>query len=175
MERGFIQIYTGSGKGKTTAAIGQAIRAVGHDMKVGFIYFYKLPKERGYNELSILEGLGVEIHGFAKKHPQFFKNVGKKEIREKSLKGLKHVEKLFEEKTLDMIILDEIIIGIRDGFLNERELLDLLDKKPKGSELILTGRGATKNIIERADLVSKIEKVKHYFDRGVKPRPGIEF
>lgn len=174
MKKGLIQIYTGPGKGKTTAAIGQAIRAVGHDMKVGVVYFYKLPSKWGYEELSVLKDLGVEIYGFAKKHPHM-EDVSIEEMREETLKGLKHVEKIFEEKSYDMLVLDEIIIGVRDGFLKEKELLDLLEKKPEGTEIILTGRGATEALIEKADLVSRVEKVKHYFDKGVKSRPGIEF
>lgn len=175
MENGLIQVYTGPGKGKTTAAIGQAIRAIGHGLEVCVIYFYKMPSRWGYEELRVLEDLGVEIHGFAKKHPHFFKEIGKEKMREESLKGLKHVEEIFDEETLDIIILDEIIIGIRDGFLREKELLEVLEKKPEGTELILTGRGASESLIEKADLVSKVENVKHHFDEGVECRPGIEF
>ncbi len=175
MDKGLIQVYTGPGKGKTTAAIGQAIRAIGHGMNVEIVYFYKMPSEWGYEELDILEDLNVEIHGFAKKHPHFYENSKAGEMRKKTLEGVKYVKKIFDEKNPDMLILDEILIGIRDGFLNEKELIDLLEKKPEGIELILTGRGATENIIEKADLVSKVKKIKHYSDEGVPSRPGIEF
>lgn len=175
MERGFIQIYTGEGKGKTTAAVGLAVRAIGRDLKVGFIYFHKAPEKWGYGELKILEEIGVKVHGFAEKHPHFFEDAEEEEIREETLRGVEFVEGIFKEKSVDLLILDEIIISVRDDFLKEEELLELLDKKPEEMELVLTGRGASDALIERADLVSRIENVKHYFDEGMEGRPGIEF
>ncbi|MEO0260967.1 MAG: cob(I)yrinic acid a,c-diamide adenosyltransferase, partial [candidate division WOR-3 bacterium] len=85
------------------------------------------------------------------------------------------VEKIFNENKYDIIILDEINISVRDGFLKEEEILSLLDKKPYGIELILTGRGATEKMIEKADLVSEVKKIKHPYDKGIFARKGIEF
>ncbi|KXB01820.1 hypothetical protein AKJ41_00180 [candidate division MSBL1 archaeon SCGC-AAA259O05] len=175
MEKGYIQVYTGPGKGKTTAALGQALRAVGHDMEVCIVYFYKMPEKWDYKGFSLLENLGVEIHGFAKKHPDFFESIGGGKARKETLRGLEMIEKIFDEKSFDMIILDEVIIAVRDGYIEEKELLGLLDKKPEETELVLTGRGATESLKQRADLVSDIRETKHHFNKGVERRKGIEY
>jgi len=176
MERkGLIQIYTGDGKGKTTSAIGLIVRALAYNFKVCYIYFHKEPKIWEYGEHKILKILGVDIFGFAKTHPHFFKNISKEEIRKECLEGLNFIKKIFQENKYDMIILDEILISLRDGFLEEREILELLDSKPKNLELVLTGRGATDVLIEKADLVSEIKKIKHPYDKKIKRREGIEY
>jgi len=175
MQEGLIQIYTGAGKGKTTAAVGLAIRAIGHDLKVCWVYFHKVPNKWGYNELKVLEKLGSKVFGFAEKHPHFYKDVTNEELREECLKGVAFIEKLFKDDNFDLIVLDEIIISVRDGFLKEEELMNLLNKKPEKTELVLTGRGATDSMIEKADLVSKIDNIKHYYDIGIESRAGIEY
>jgi cob(I)alamin adenosyltransferase len=173
-EKGLIQIYTGDGKGKTTASIGQAIRARGHKFKVCFVYFFKNLKDFSYGEVELLKGLGIEIVNFVPQHPHFYKNIPPEGIREECLKALESVKEIFE-KNYDMVILDEILIALQDGFLKEEEILQLLEKKPESLEIILTGRGATKKIIEKADLVTEMKKIKHPFHRGVKERRGIEY
>jgi len=173
-EKGLIQIYTGDGKGKTTASIGQAIRAKGHKFKVCFVYFFKNPKDFPYGEVELLKGLGIEVVNFVPQHPHFYKNISPEQIREECLKAIESIKEIFQ-KGYDMLILDEILITIRDGFLKEEEILDLLEKKPESLEIILTGRGATKKVIERADLVTEMKKIKHPFNRGVKGRKGIEY
>ncbi len=173
-EKGLIQVYTGDGKGKTTASIGQAIRAKGHKFKVCFVYFFKNPKDFPYGEVELLKGLGIEVVSFVPHHPHFYKNITAEQIREECLKAIESIKEIFQ-KGYDMLILDEILITIRDGFLKEEEILDLLEKKPESLEIILTGRGATKKVIERADLVTEMKKIKHPFNRGVKGRKGIEY
>ncbi|NIM02553.1 hypothetical protein GTN66_00130 [bacterium] len=173
-EKRLIQIYTGDGKGKTTAGIGQAIRARGHKFKVCFVYFFKNLQDFPYGEVEILKGLGIETINFVPRHPHFYKNIPPQGVREECLKALESVKEIFE-KNYDMVILDEILIALRDQFLKEEEILELLEKKPGSLELILTGRGATKKIIERADLVTEMKKIKHPFHRGVKERRGIEY
>lgn len=173
--KGLIQVYTGEGKGKTTAAIGQALRACGHNLKVGYVYFHKEPKSCESGELEPLKKLGVEIFGFAKKHPKFGQELDRDEIRKECLEALKFIKKVYREKKYDILILDEVIISVRDGFLKEEELLKILDCKPKNLELILTGRGASERIAEKADLVSEIRKIKHPYDSGVSARKGIEY
>ena len=174
MKNGLIQIYTGDGKGKTTAAVGLAARARGHNLRVCYIYFHKDPEKWGYGELKILEELGVDLFGFAGKHPHLSKDVAPGELRRGCLNGLKFIKKLYQEKRYDIIILDEINISLRDGFVKEEEVLDILDSKPKSVELILTGRGASKRMIEKADLVSEMKSIKHPYKSGVKGRKGIE-
>ncbi|MEW6162223.1 MAG: cob(I)yrinic acid a,c-diamide adenosyltransferase [Nitrospirota bacterium] len=173
--KGFIQIYTGNGKGKTTAAVGLAVRARGHDLKVCYVYFHKDPEKWEYGEHRVLEKIGVDIFGFAKKHPHFHKEIDPADIRKECLEGIEFIKKIYQEKKYNILILDEIIISLRDGFLKEEDVLGILDSKPEDLELILTGRGASEKIIEKADLVSEIKKIKHPFDKGVRRRKGIEY
>lgn len=174
-QKGLIQVYTGNGKGKTTAALGLAVRARGHGLKVAFIHFHKDPKRWGYGEHGILKKIGVDTFGFADKHPHFYKKLNPCEIRKECLKGLKFIESIYNKKKYNMIIIDEINISLRDGFLKKEELLKIMKTKPQNVELILTGRGATKEVIKNADLVSRIEKVKHPYDSGIRRRIGIEY
>lgn len=175
VNKGLIQVYTGNGKGKTTAAVGLCVRAIAHKMKVGFIYFHKEPSILKYGEHRILKKLGVDIFGFAEKHPCFSKGANKTGIRDDCIRAAEFIKHIFKTNKYNLLVLDEILISVRDGFLKENELLDIVAQKPKKLELILTGRGLTKGIIERADLVSEIKKVKHPYDAGVNSRRGIEY
>jgi cob(I)alamin adenosyltransferase len=174
-EQGLIQVYTGDGKGKTTAAIGQATRAAGHGFKVGLVAFFKDPEAFGYGEYKSLEKLGIKTFLFAKKHPHFYKELNPDDVCQACSGGLEFIKKLFQDPSWDMLILDELNIALRDGFLKEEEVLSLLEEKPKKLELILTGRGVTKKIIEKADLVSEVREVKHPYSQGIKSREGIEY
>lgn len=173
MKKGFVEIYTGNGKGKTTASIGLAIRAKSHNLNVCYIYFHKNPEK--YNgEIKILKEIGIDVFGFAKKHPEFDK-VDKENLRKECLEAIKFIEKIFEEKKYDLVICDEILISLRDGFLKEEEILRIIEKKPKNIELVLTGRYITEKLIEKATLVSEIKCIKHPYEKGIKARKGIEF
>lgn len=173
--KGLIHVYTGDGKGKTTAAVGLAVRARGHNLKVCYVYFHKDPEKWEYGEHRVLEKLSVDVFGFAKKHPYFHKNIDTADIRKECLEGMEFIKRIYQEKKYDILILDEIIISLRDGFLKEEEVLGILDSKPEDLELILTGRGTPEKIIKRADLVSEIKNIKHPFDKGIKRREGIEY
>lgn len=175
LKRGLVQVYIGEGKGKTTASIGQAIRALGHNFKVCLVSFFKNPSDFEYGEVKILKDLGVKIYNFAPKHPHFYKDISFKEVRKECLKGLEFIKNIFKKQPFDMLILDEINIALRDGYLKQEEVMGLLHQKPEGLELILTGRGATKEVIARADLVSEIRKVRHPLERGIEKRKGIEY
>lgn len=176
MERkGLIQIYTGDGKGKTTAAVGLAVRAAGHGLKVCYIYFHKDPQKWGYSEQGILKNIGIDVFGFAGRHPLCDKNADAAGIRRECLKGIDFIKKLYLQKQYDLLILDEMNISLRDGFLKTEEVMPLLAAKPAGLELVLTGRGAPPELIKLADLVSNIQKVKHPYDNGIKRREGIEY
>jgi len=174
-KKGLIQVYTGEGKGKSTAAIGQAVRAVGHGFKVGFVSFFKDPDRFGYGEYASLRKLGIETYIFARKHPHFYPDLDLNGVREECSAGLDAITGLFKNPEWDMLVIDEIDIAIRDGFLKEDEVLSLLEKKPEGLELVLTGRGATEGIKEKADLVSEIREVKHPYHSGIESRKGIEY
>ncbi|MEW5693529.1 MAG: cob(I)yrinic acid a,c-diamide adenosyltransferase [Candidatus Hydrogenedentota bacterium] len=173
--RGLIQVYTGDGKGKTTAAIGLAVRARSQGLKVCYIYFHKDPDKWGYGEHKILKKLKVDIYGFAKEHTYFLEDKSSDKILKDCLHSLEFIKKIYQKNKYDMLILDEILISLRDGFIKEKEILELIKIKPTKLELILTGRGVTEKIIRKADYVSEIKKVKHPFDLGVKSRKGIEF
>lgn len=173
--KGLIQIYTGDGKGKTTAAVGLAVRAVGHGLKVCYVYFHKDPDKWGYSEHGILKTIGIDVFGFAGKHPFCDKKTNFTEIRERCLKGVNFIKELYLQNKYDLLILEEINISLRDGFLKTEEVIPLLTAKPACLELILTGRGAARELIELADLVSNVQKIKHPYDRGVKARKGIEY
>lgn len=175
IKKGLVQIYTGEGKGKTTAAVGLACRARGHNFKVCYIYFHKSAGNRNYGEHKILKKMGVDVFGFARQCPRFRKNAIPAEIRGECLEGVKFIKKIYEENNYDILILDEINISCREGFLKAPEILDIIKSRPGNMELILTGRGASKKILENADLVSEIKNVKHPYKKGIKSRKGIEY
>ena len=174
MKRGLIQVYTGEGKGKTTAAVGLAVRARSHNLKVCYIHFHK-GDMRNCGEIKILKKIGVDVFEFAGKHPCFNKNVPYEDIRRGCLKALRFIKNLFSEGNYDLIILDEINISLRDGFLKEEEVLETLNLKPKEIEVILTGRGVPRTVIEKADLVSEVRSLKHPYSSGLQGRKGIEY
>ena len=173
--KGLIQVYTGDGKGKTTAAVGLACRACSNKLKVCYIFFHKDCKKWSYGEHKALRKLGVKIYGYAKKHPHFYKTTNKEALGKDCQKALKFIKRIYNKDFYEVLILDEILISVRDGFLKEKELFEILDSKPERLELVLTGRGASKKMIKKADLVSWIKKIKHPYDKGIKSRKGIEY
>jgi len=162
-----IQIYTGDGKGKTTAAVGLAVRAVGAGKKVTFFQFMK---GRLSHEVEVLAKLGVLVD--REWNGAFV--VGEPSEEQKRMVQLQYHRAI---KALggvyDLVVLDEVIVAMHLGLLSEAQLLQLFEIAR--CELVLTGRGATKALIDRADLVTEMKKIKHYFDRGVEAREGFEF
>lgn len=175
MNTGLVHIYTGEGKGKTTAAVGLAVRVLGHGMTVCYAHFNKRPELYGYHEIQSLQKLGATILGFTEGHWSFNPKVTRESSREDVKNGLIQLRGFIQGKTPDLLILDEILISVRDGVLAEDELLEFIAQKPAKLELVLTGRGATDGLIKVADYVSYIQKVKHPFDRKIYSREGIEF
>jgi cob(I)alamin adenosyltransferase len=173
MDNGLIQVYTGNGKGKTTAAIGLAVRANSAGLKVAFIYFNKT-RDNNLGEHIAMEKLGINVKFFAEHYPSFFPDTDIETMQKTTQAGIDYIKQLLSEKQYDLIILDEILISVRDNFIKENTLLDIMKSKPDCTELILTGRSATENIINNADLVSEIKAVKHPSTEGVKWRKGIE-
>jgi len=173
-KKGLIQIYTGEGKGKTTLAVGQAVRAAGHGFRVCVIHFFKDPKLFPSGEDRILKKIGVRVMHLVPQHPKFCRNLKEGKIRKECLEALKCIRRIFKNK-FDMLVVDEINIALRDGFLKEKEIMSLLQDKPKGLNLVLTGRGISQSLIKKADLVSEIRKVKHHFDKGICARKAIEY
>lgn len=166
-----IQVYTGKGKGKTTAALGLALRAAGAGLKV---YIGQFIKGRHYAELNLLKKIkNIKIEQFGK--TCFVKKrLDKKDI-ELAKKGLEKIKKIISKKIYNIVILDEINIALSLKLLELKEVINIIKRAPKNIELILTGRNAHPRIIKEADLVSEIKDIKHYFKKGVKARKGIEF
>ncbi|MFC1658346.1 cob(I)yrinic acid a,c-diamide adenosyltransferase [Candidatus Omnitrophota bacterium] len=166
-----IQVYTGDGKGKTTAALGLALRAAGAGFKV---YIGQFIKGSCYSELKALKknrNIKIEQHGrgcFIKR------NLLQRDI-DLAKKGLLRARQIIAQKKYKLIILDEINVALYFGLLNLNEVISLLKECPKGKDLVLTGRRAHPKVIKLADLVSEVRDVKHYYRRGVQARKGIEY
>ena len=172
---GLIHIYTGDGKGKTTASVGLAIRALGSGLKVGYCSFHKKPEKYGYTEIDGLKKLGAQVFTFAKGHPHLDRSIDENAIKREVSEAIDTLNRMLKNDQTDMLILDEILISVRDNYLEENTLIDFIKNKPPHTELILTGRGATPNVMDLADYVSFIRKIKHPYDKGVFSREGIEY
>lgn len=167
---GLIQIYTGEGKGKTTAALGLAMRAAGCGLKVCIIQFCK-------GELCC-------EHDFIARYPAFeFIQPGsgdiftspEEQLKDEALKTLALAEEKMLQGGYDLLVLDEINIAIHRGFITQEQVLALLKKKPPSLELVLTGRYAPEALVREADLVTEMRLIKHPFESGIPARKGIEY
>ena len=174
LSQGLTQIYTGNGKGKTTAAFGLAIRAVGHGFRVYIIQFMKGKDDSG--ELVGLQRLKPECQ------IEHFGGTGwvhKGELQEEHIqearKALAKASEIVLSGKWDIVILDEIINAIWFDLIPENKVLELISKKPKHVELVLTGRNASPTLIEKADLVTEMVQTKHPYEQGIMARQGIEF
>ncbi len=173
LEKGFVQIYTGNGKGKTTAAIGQAVRAAGYGLKT---YIAQFMKEYPYNELNSLKHLKdwITIEQFCGDDFVYRKELPDKTEIDKARRGLAKAKAKMLSGNFDIIILDEICVSIYFGLFNDEEVLTFIKQKPDSVELILTGRYCPDKLLERADLVTEMKEIKHYYQDGVLSRKGIE-
>jgi cob(I)alamin adenosyltransferase len=173
LEKGFIQIYTGNGKGKSTAAIGQAVRAAGYGLKT---YIAQFMKEYPYNELISLKRLNewITIEQFAGDDFVFRKELPNKVEMDKARRGLETAKAKMLSGKFDLIILDEILVSIHFGLFNDEEILTFIKIKPEKVELILTGRYCPDKLLEVAYLVTEMKVLKHYYLEGVLARKGIE-
>jgi cob(I)alamin adenosyltransferase len=172
-----IHVYTGDSKGKTTAAFGLAVRAVGHGKRVLFVQFLK---GGGAESGEILAGkrmlLNMQIIRFDQVHPMFDSTVDPEALRERVTKDFDQVRRLIKEERYHMVVLDEINNCVAQDFLSLDTLLKLLDEKPEAVELVLTGRGADPAVVDRADYVTEMKLVKHPAETsGTPPRKGVEF
>ncbi|MBD2432335.1 MULTISPECIES: cob(I)yrinic acid a,c-diamide adenosyltransferase [Fischerella] len=173
-EKGLIIVHTGNGKGKTTAALGMILRSLGHGYKVAIIQFIKGAWEPSEKKVFSLWPDQLEFHamgeGFTWETQDRDRDLEKAQAA--WLKGLEYIR----NPEFKLVLLDEINIAIKLGYLRVEEILLGLEQKPSDNHVILTGRGAPPALIERADLVTEMTLVKHPFrDQGVKAQPGIEF
>lgn len=177
-QHGYIQVYTGDGKGKTTASLGLAMRALGRDWKVLIVMFTKGGNDYGelnsFRQLSdkIADNLTIVQAGLDR---VIYKSNENEQDHKKIKKGWNLVKKAVKNDEYQLIIMDEANIAIDMGILDVDEVIKVLKSKPDEMEIVLTGRNAHPKIIEIAHLVSRIEPVKHYWDKGVYARKGIEY
>lgn len=175
MEKGYTQIYTGDGKGKTTAALGLGLRAVGRGFTVWMFQFLKGAPSGELESIPLLNGR-FRVFRLAEEK-KFLRALNQRETD--SLKTRLHGElhqvmEAMKTEVCDLIILDEIMAAIHGGLLSMDEVCALIDGKPPGMELVLTGRSAPQELLDKADLVTEMRCVKHYMDAGVPARAGIE-
>jgi len=172
---GLVIVLTGGGAGKTTAALGQAMRAVGNDLKVAMIQFIK-SRRTGEHVAAERLSPNLEIHltgcGFVKSGPG---SAPRPQDVEAARRGLNLGREKMTSGKFEMVILDEIICAAGLGLLKWQDIMTLLDERPADVHLVLTGRGATAELIQRADLVTEMQSIKHPFERGTAAQAGIEF
>ena len=164
MKEGKVQIYTGNGKGKTTAALGLCFRALGHDMSV-FVFQFQKGQTCGEHIEAERIGLPIIKCGCGR---------GSDPCQSPCPLVTKIKEILADEEP-DILVLDEIMAAIRRGCVSTEEALEITELRPHGTEIIMTGRDAPNELIEAADLVTSMEPIKHYFKDGLKAREGIEY
>ncbi|MGB9680530.1 MAG: cob(I)yrinic acid a,c-diamide adenosyltransferase [Thermoanaerobacteraceae bacterium] len=170
---GLVLNYTGNGKGKTTAALGLALRAIGHNQKVFMIQFMKGSPEYGeIKAAKFLTGFTIVQKGtneFVKKNAPL--PIDLKLAKE----GLILAEEVLKSKEYDLVILDEINVAVDYGLIDENEVLNLIDLKPKWVTLVLTGRYAHEKILEKADMISEVKEIAHHYQKGILAQEGIEY
>ncbi|MFH1153602.1 MAG: cob(I)yrinic acid a,c-diamide adenosyltransferase [Pseudomonadota bacterium] len=169
--KGYVQIYTGNGKGKTTASLGLAVRAAGAGLKVFIIQFLK---QGDYSEIKALERfkdlITIEQYGLGK----FVKGQPSPEDVAAGQQGFMRVVEVLTRGEHDVVIVEEGNVAVMCNLISEQGLLDLIRLKPDHVELVITGRGATPALVKAADLVTEMIEIKHYYSQGVMARTGIE-
>ena len=169
--QGLIQVYTGDGKGKTTAALGLALRATGAGLKV---FIGQFVKGAEYSEIKALRRLapGIEIKQYGRRC--FIKDKPDEEDIRLAQNGLVEMESVIQSGDYDLVILDEANIAVYYNLFSVDELLKVVQNRPKQVEIVITGRNADPRIIAAADLVTEMREIKHYYQKGIAARLGIE-
>ncbi len=192
-EVGMLQVYTGNGKGKTTAAVGLAVRAIGAGLRV---YMMQFMKGKAYSEQSVLQGMGSKLRLRMTGKPFFIAEQGKLDETSRAALGdevvvfppgkppveyvrllaggLEQMEQELQAETADLILLDEINVALFFRLIAREQLETFLDRWLPGREIVCTGRNAPEWLLQRADLVTEMAEVKHYYTKGVSARKGIE-
>jgi len=170
--RGYVHVCTGEGKGKTTAAFGLALRAAGHGKRV---YVGQFMKGRPSGEIAALRGHPLIVAEQLGDGAWQGRGRPATAAAARAADGLVRVTAALTSAKNDLVVLDELDVAVWSGLLSERQCLDLIAARPPQVELVITGRYAPAAVIERADLVTEMREVRHYYRRGVPARPGIEF
>ncbi len=170
--KGFVHVYTGNGKGKTTAAFGMALRAEGAGLKV---FIGQFVKGKTYNEnvaiSRYLKNITVKQYGLG----CFIVNSPTNDDIKAAQQGFEEMQKIIKNGKHDLVIMDEVNIALYYKLIDIIELIKVIKNKPKHVELVLTGRYAPKTLIDKADLVTEMKEVKHYYKNGIEARNGIEY
>ena len=168
--KGYVQIYTGNGKGKTTAALGLSLRAVCAGKK---IFFGQFVKGMIYSELKasqLLEGFNIKQYG----RNCFIKNEPEEEDIQRAQKGLDELGKMIKSGEYDLVVMDELNIALYYKLFGVHDVIKIIKEKHEKTEIVITGRYAPEELIEIADLVTEMKEIKHYYQKGVQAREGIE-
>lgn len=175
MKKGYLQIYTGNGKGKTTAALGLTIRAAGSGMHVVFSQFVKSMNTGELNIINNIDNIKVLRYASNKKFAWDMNEEEKSELKNEMQLQLKDTMRISKEEQCDVVVFDELLGALHGEYISKQDILDLIENRPESCEYIITGRAAPDWLVKKADLVSSIEPVKHYMDAGVNARKGIEY
>lgn len=173
-KKGLVLVYTGNGKGKTTASLGLALRAVGHGEKVYIIQFMKGNEKYGEVQavrryLPNVELVQKGLDAFIKKGQPSLQDIKMAE------EGLSLAKKVISSGKYDLVILDELNVAVDYGLLTEEDILDAIALKPGYTTLVLTGRYASEKILEKADMISEVREIKHHYLQGIPAQQGIEY
>lgn len=173
LEKGLVQVYTGNGKGKTSAAFGLALRAVGRGLKVYVIQFIKGGFD--YGELYVVDRLpNFTLKTFGRGKFITSKPPEKEDVR-LAEEALRLAREIVESREYDVVVLDEINVALHLKLIKLQDVLKMIEEKPENVEVVLTGRDAPEEIVEAADLVTELKEVKHPFSKGYQARKGIEY
>lgn len=176
LEKGYVQVYTGNGKGKTTAALGLGLRAAGDNFSVYMVQFLKTSKTGEIESVKKLDN-NFKIFRFEKKRGFFWtlNDEEKKELKTEVQKAYEFCLDTLENSLCDILIMDEVMGALSNKLLSVEQITKLIDEKPENMELVLTGRNVPEAIAEKADLITEMKDIKHYMDKGIAAREGIEY
>jgi len=171
-KKGLLIVFTGNGKGKTTAAIGQALRMAGHKMRVCIIQFIKSKKNTGEAKALAALSESIEMHTIGS---GFTWQSTEAEVAAAARVGWQLAREKMSSRRYEMVILDEITYLLNDGILNPAEVLEFLNNRQEELHIVVTGRQASDELIEAADLVTEMKEIKHPYQNGIKAGKGIEY
>ncbi|MDD2637065.1 MAG: cob(I)yrinic acid a,c-diamide adenosyltransferase [Bacteroidales bacterium] len=169
--KGMVHFYTGNGKGKTTAALGLSLRSAGLNKR---IFIAQFVKGMHYAELdAIKKHKNIKLKQFGR--DCFIENKPTEKDILAAKEGLKEVEKITKSNQYDLVVLDEIFIALHYNLISHEEVVEIITTKNQNVELVLTGRNAPESLYNFADLITEMKEIKHYFNKGIEARPGIEY